>query len=178
MCKFSGIQYMRRVPSHGIQTVICSAFHGILSFWLFCHHVDSKNVSYLSCFLVLRPLCNKPFGSVRALRTFTGLTVPGHNPRAPPTSHMAQDSIAAPPWLSVPQYCDSKRGWWSRITFLSPVYVKLFLWKEWLHEQGVFIPEERWLGWVWNMFSWVPWRRWAGMDYSLCLPVQELKSIK
>lgn len=76
---FSGIPYMRSVPSHGIQTVISSAFHGILFFWLLCLHVDSKNVSFLSRFLLLKSLCNKPFGSIRLLRAFTGLTVPGQS---------------------------------------------------------------------------------------------------
>lgn len=73
---FSGIRYVRRVLSHGIQTVVCSAFHGILSFWLVCLHVDSENASYLSRFLVLRSSCNRPFVGVRALRAFTGLAAP------------------------------------------------------------------------------------------------------
>lgn len=76
---FSEIRYVRRVLSHRIQTVVCSAFHGILA-WIFCLHVDSKNASYLSRLLVRRSSCNRPFGGVRALRAFTGLAAPRELP--------------------------------------------------------------------------------------------------
>lgn len=140
---FSRIQYIKRVSSHGIQTVICSAFHGIFSFCLLCILMNSKKVLYLSRFPVLRPLCNKPFGSVRALRAFTGLTVLGHPPSELSLLAHGPRLHYSPVWLSVHQHSDGNRSWWSGITFHSPVYVKLFLWEEWLRKQGVFILEER-----------------------------------
>lgn len=145
---FSEIRYVRRVLSQGIQTVICSAFHGILS-WILRLHVDSKNASYLSRFLVLRSSCNRPFGGVRSLRTFTGLAAPPELP----TPRTWPGTPPQPTTALSPSVLWEQEGGWSGITFLSPVYVKLFLRKEWLHELGVFVPEERWLRQVWNMFS-------------------------
>lgn len=98
---FNGIQYMRRIPSHKIQTVTHSAFHNILSFWLPCHLGDSKTGPYSPRFLEPMQLNKKPFRSVCALKALTGPAIPGHLPKPLPNSTCPRTPLKSPVAVSL-----------------------------------------------------------------------------
>lgn len=170
---------MRSVLSNGFQAVICSAFHGIVSFRLLGLHIDSKEVLYLSRFLTLRPLHNKPFRCARALREFTGLTFFSWPPGVPSTLHIAQDSIVDPqPGISCSVLWTARGSCGQGSPFFLQSVWNCFCWRNNYISNGSSFQKRVDLNEHGKCFHEFPWGRWPGTVHSLCLPVHQIKLVQ